>query len=567
MSKKSVVIQVSPSGVEVGVLAQGLCVAHAERAVISPDGPASVCVESLRQPVADCVADLGARGLSGVIISSLPGACVAVVDVAASAGARAGTSAAKLALFEVSHYSLDEHPFSCAVLCVDPAGATPRNRHMLASCDQDSNVQSLLELAAHAGVRIKGVIPADALEISAGIATPVDTNAGVSTSLWIGRRSSVLTCRINGGVKFVRSLSIGIDQIALALCRSLRVTSDPGDQREIKLTEREARELLLTIGIPAPDALFCTRRGIEGGCVLPALQPVMQRLAIEIKQSLRFGLSEEQRDGLMVRVDGPGADVPRLAELVARQAGVAASIVPASGTSVAMSPGLSMRTSWHRIDESSVGLMPWREVRRQDAARFGVAAWTGVAVAAAFVAGAGLWTSADLTQARSSLEKLNSPADATHVQNKHVAERVERINGLIRSIESRVERAMGPRADHGAVLRAVSQSTPPGFALSRIELASGEKGGTLSLAGQALRLDENAFGGALRTYCAKLGEWPVVRQVSIGNTGRLNPSTAEAASGHRFELKASVVMLPRSIGEGAVLRPPTASVQTREGQP
>ncbi len=567
MPKKSVVIQISPTSVEVAVLAGGVCIAHTERAATSPDAPAAACVDSLRQTVADCVADLGARGLSGFIVSSLHGASVAVVDVAHGAGAAAGTPAAKLALVEVSHHSLDEHPFSSSVLCVDPAGAGTRNRHILAACDQDANVQALVELGGFAGVRVRGVIPADALEINAGVHTSVDTQSVVSTNLWLGRRSSVLTCRVNGGVKFVRSLSVGLDQITLALCRPLRMTNDPGDLRDVKLTEREARELLLTTGVPAPDSRFCTRRGIDGACVLPALQPVMQRLAIEIKQSLRFGLSEEQRAGLSLRVDGPGADVPRLPELIARQAGVSATVVPAVGACVPVSQGVSMRTAWHHVGETCVTLMPWREVRRQDAARFGAAAWAGVALAVAFVIGAGWWTSEDLSEARTRLETLNSPADPALVQNKHVAERIERVNALLRSIEARVDRAMGQTADHGAVLRAVARSTPPDFALSRIEVSAGEKGGTLSLAGQALWLDENAFGGALRTYCAKLGEWPVVRQVSIGNTGRLNPSTAEAASGHRFELKAGVVTLPRSYSEGATLRPDSASVQTREVQP
>ncbi len=567
MPKKSVVIQVSPTSVEVAVLAGGVCIAHAERSVTTVDAPAAACVDSVRQVVADCVADLGARGLSGYVISSLPGASVAVVDVPAAAGTAAGEPAAKLALFELAHYSLDEHPFACGSLSLDPVSAPTRQRHMLASCDQDANVHALMSLGGSAGVRLLGVIPADVLEISAGVNVPTSANAPVSASLWIGRRSSVLTCRVGGAVKFVRALSVGLDQLALALCRPLRLTSDPGETREAKLTEREARELLLTGGIPTPESVFCPTRGIEGTCVLPALQPIIQRLAIEIKQSLRFGLTEEQRASLTISVDGPGAGVARLAELVARQAGVNAVAAAPSGLSVPVSPSLSVRTSWHRLEPCGVALIPAQEARRRDAARFGIAAWAGVGVAFTFVIVAGFWASADLNQAKRRLERLNSPADATLVKNEAVAAKVEKLNTLRRSIEARVERIMGPDTDHGAVLRAVSNATPEGFEISRIEIASSETGGTLVIAGLAGAFDEESFAGALRACCAKLGQWPVLRDVAIGTTGRMAAKSPGALSGHRFELRAGVVTLPRGAVDAITDQPLADASEKRENLP
>ncbi len=567
MPKKSVVIQVSPTSVEVAVLAGGVCVAHTERGVTTVDAPAAACVESVRQAVADCVADLGARGLSGYVISSLPGSSVAVVDVPAAAGAAAGEPAAKLALFELAHYSLDEHPFACGTLSLDPTTAPTRHRHMIASCDQDANVQALMSLGGSAGVRVLGVIPADALEISAGVQIPVPADAMVSTSLWIGRRSSVLTCRVGGAVKFVRALSVGLDQISMSLCRPLRLTSDPGETREAKLTEREARELLLTVGIPTPESIFCPTRGIEGSSVLPALQPMIQRLAVEIKQSLRFGLTEEQRAGLTISVDGPGVGVARLPEIVAKQAGVKANAVASSGLNVSTQPGLSVRSSWHRIESCGVALIPWQEARRRDAARFGVAAWAGVAVAFAFIIVAGFWASKDLNQAKLRLERLNSPADSTLVKNESMAAKIEKLKTLTTAIEARIERTMGPVTDHGAVLRAVSNATPEGFAISRVEIASGDTGGTLLIAGLAGAFDEESFAGALRACCSKLGQWPVLRDIAIGTTGRVAPKSPGTLPGHRFELRAGVVTLPRGAMDAITDQPLVDATEKRENLP
>ena len=50
------------------------------------------------------------------------------------------------------------------------------------------------------------------------------------------------------------------------------------------------------------------------------LQPIdLQRYIIELRQSLRFGLSDEERADINLTITGPGASLPGLAELLARE--------------------------------------------------------------------------------------------------------------------------------------------------------------------------------------------------------------------------------------------------------
>ena len=50
---------------------------------------------------------------------------------------------------------------------------------------------------------------------------------------------------------------------------------------------------------------------------MPQIQPVLQRYVVELRQSLRFGLPEEERDAIEISVSGPGSMIFGLPELIA----------------------------------------------------------------------------------------------------------------------------------------------------------------------------------------------------------------------------------------------------------
>lgn len=80
------------------------------------------------------------------------------------------------------------------------------------------------------------------------------------------------------------------------------------------MTLGHATEVLMEHGIPVPGEAFGGEIGLSANAVLPLLQPVIQRLSIEIKQSARMVMRRSDTSTPRIHLEGPGSAVRGLTD-------------------------------------------------------------------------------------------------------------------------------------------------------------------------------------------------------------------------------------------------------------
>lgn len=560
MARTHVIIEISTRRIGVLVMSGASCIAR--RSIDLPSGANADSGSSMSDtaPILQkLVNDLSIRGADTTVAINLPGASAGVFSVAYEAGATAAETAAILALSDLCSYPVRENPNAVCAVSIDASNSTPRQRHVLAASENAAQLQQVADVCTGAGLRVTRLIPGEALTLWLCVRSLMSEDEGVARGvLWIGEHSSVLAARAGGALKFVRILSLGTENLIEAMCRPVRVrTASTAQPEEFALSHAKARAILAQIGIPSPGTIIDEARGIEASALLPVIQPVLQRLAIEIKQSLRFGLSEEQRAAMILHVDGPGSIIARLGELIGRQAGVVAQTGVSFGL---LAPATEAEpatiTAYNALVGCKVALVSKEESHRRTARRVSAALWAGSACSMALIAfGALSARSAQHNELAvlSTLASGQSPSGLTSTMSTDAAGKIMSKAQTIRSAQSRIAEALGQHTDFGAALRAIAQATPPGFTITRIDLTDEDRGAVAMITGQAQSGDDQRFAESLKGFTNALTRSPAISSVTLGGTGRLTTGAgntrtdARGEASHRFELTLSLVALPTEL--------------------
>ncbi len=560
MARTHVIIEISARRVGVLVMSGPSCIARRSIALTGNAGSdAQAIIAEAGPALKKLVAELGIKGAEATVAMNLPGSAAGVFSVAYEAGATAAETAAILALSDLCSYPVRENPSAVCAVATDASNVTPRQRHVLATCENGANLQMISDLCTEAGLRVTRLIPGEALNLWICVRSLMSEDEGVARGvLWIGEHSSVLAARAGGALKFVRILSLGTENLIEAMCRPLRVRVTGALQpEEFALSHTQARAILAQFGIPSPGTVLDEARGVDASALLPVIQPVLQRLAIEIKQSLRFGLSEEQRAAMILHVDGPGSIIARLGELIGRQAGVVAHTGASIGLPVSAGEAEPATiTAYNALVGCKVALVSRAEAQRRTVRRVSAALWAGTACSMGLIAfGALSARSAQHNELAvlSTLASGSSTSGQSSAMSTDAATRILSKAGTIRSAQGRIAEALGQHTDFGAALRAIAQATPPGFSITRIDLTDEDRGAVALITGQAQAGDDQRFAESLKGFTAALTRSPAIASVTLGGTGRLTANGANANANsrgepsHRFELTLSLVALPTEL--------------------
>ncbi len=577
MARTHVIIEISTRRIGVLVMSGASCIARRSIDLPNDANADSGTTMSDAAPILQkLVDDLSIRGADTTVSINLPGAAAGVFSVAYEAGATAAETAAILALSDLCSYPVRENPNAVCAVAIDASNATPRQRHVLATCENAAQLQQIVDLCCGAGVRVTRVVPSEALTLWLCVRSLMSDDEGVARGvLWIGEHSSVLAARAGGALKFVRILSLGTENLIEAMCRPVRVrTAGAAAPEEFTLSHAKARAILAQVGIPSPGTIIDEARGIDASALLPVIQPVLQRLAIEIKQSLRFGLSEEQRAAMILHVDGPGSIIARLGELIGRQAGVVAQTGVSFGLlAPATETDPSTINAYNALIGCKLALVSSEEAKRRTARRVSAALWAGTACSMALIAlGALSARSAQHNELAvlSTLASGASPSGQASTMSTDAATKIMSKAQTIRSAQGRIAEAMGQHTDFGAALRAIAQATPPGFSITRIDLTDEDRGAVALISGQAQSGDDQRFAESLKGFTSALTRSPAISSVTLGGTGRLTTGAGPARSdgrgeaSHRFELTLALVALPTELTS---LAPTPSSTQTTTTTP
>lgn len=530
MSGKHVCIEISPSRLEVSVITGGVVTRSAAAAPDREDWtnewPAGL--DSISARLKKLIAEAGAKGLPARIFYTAPGAGCSVTSCPVGLSAESAGAAALLSLAAQCTFAIESSPSSTFSIGSDRSKTNPQ-RHTLAIADSDETVTALWTLAREVGVKPIGVVPAEAIELISAARLALERGAGGAV-LWVGDHSSVLAAGSAGRLVFVRALAVGLDSLRAALLRPLRVRRDSIDA--VTLTPDEARLALAKTGIPTAIDIIDVDRGITGAAVLPALQPVLQRMCVEIKQSLRFGLSDEERSAMSIVLAGPGSAVNRLAEVLDGQ----------SGTKVVKAEGAGAKAGAHVNWPDRLSLRPLAQQHVQRINRVRVAVVAGVALAGGLMA----------FQWQSAQDRLG-PAEARLTQLTQTAEQIGRFSAeQARAAESRVRLAqaearirsgLGDTADWSGVLRVLGETTSDKVRLTSVEMRIERGDPQCSVRGVMQAGKKNDPAAVITKYIDDLSALPIVRNVRLGATQRTASGSSQT---QKFELGIRLLGLPVS---------------------
>ncbi|MCA9309931.1 MAG: hypothetical protein KDA21_01930 [Phycisphaerales bacterium] len=509
--------------------------------------------KGLDEPLQAALAELGVTRARARVFYRSPAALSETF--AAPGRGSAALSAARLALADSAPFDLRENPSAVAPLMTWKEGRGARTLMLLAA-DSGEFVAGLEAWLTRHGCEIKGAVPLDA----AGTIAALDTIRRIRSEvpvvcLRLGEHGSTLSCMTGQRLDFLRPVQIDIHLLVEALTRPIQ----PRDQRTevVTLDAWEATSLLFRVGVPAGDDLIDEQRGLHGYDILPALQPALQRCAVEAKQSLRFSLGEEQRRAAVFVITGPGASIPNLQPLMAGQLGLGELAAPDRPTT-AFDPfesGTAGGDLWdaQRLTPASLGLLPLavKQERGRGRVRNLMAAGTALAV----VTGGGeawlTWT--DLQQTRADLHEIRAEVGAREEQREQLEETQLRM-GALRAVEREIHTLSGVQPAWDAVLSELSLLTPVNVDLVSIEAVNdrGENRSVVWISGYFIEGSGDAAAASLASWVHQLQASPLFADAMLGTTQRavLGERTAQ-----HFEIELSILPIPEQLAAAAEVSP------------
>lgn len=504
----------------------------------------------VQKPLAEWVSELGISGREAEVAYVSPSGMVSLVSCPHAAGEVGAHRAAELAVSgptSTGNAKGGPQLSDTATLSIDAptreAGVV-RQCHVLAVSETEVSASAISACVQGAGLRLGRLLPLEApsliraSSLAQSLCDGDDAGRAVRVVVWVGAANTLVLAASAGRIRFFRSLSTGTEQLVECFCRPLRGRVEGA--KPFTPDRPAARRLLEHSGIPTPEMVVDAEHGVDGMAVLPALQPVLQRLAVELKQTLRFGIPEAEREGARLTFAGPGGAVPRLAEVVCQLSGLAAAQLESVDGSEPAGAGVALA---HTLAGCEVNLLPREVAEERRLARMRRGMWAGIGSAAALImmyAGSAALTlrsesqrSRGLAASRAALEK-----------ERDIFGRAQAAGGAATELRRRMSARLGESQPVAHALAALAEHTPESMSLTSIDFSSGEDGRMkCALVGQTAGTGAADVAEALTGYAGELARVPIFRNVKLGGTQRQRNGQSDV---QRFEVSLELVGLPAS---------------------
>jgi hypothetical protein len=276
---------------------------------------------------------------------------------------------------------------------------------------------------------------------------------------------------------------------------------------------------------------------------MPQIQPVLQRYVVELRQSLRFGLPENERDAIEITVSGPGSTVPGLSELIAWELKLQMAPDPQYASFDYQAPAGQGSELLDAIGDQRLlrclNLQPEDTASRRHIGHLRRWMWAGAAAALAMVALDAVRLQSRLGDTRREAETLKAAAaEQESLEKTH--KKLIAAMGAMGELEQAMFAETGTRADLKAILHELSRLAPDSVRLNSMRFNSEGASMVAKLYGRAAQVDE-AGHTELEPFIEALKGSPlfanaVLRNVEVGRVG--------AEQGQRFEATFQVVLAP-----------------------
>ena len=314
---------------------------------------------------------------------------------------------------------------------------------------------------------------------------------------------------------------MGLDQMIEALTRPIR---SGAEGESVELTFKEAAEIGSRFGLPDRDTVVDEARDIRGAHIMPLIQPVLQRLLVELKQTLRFGLKDMATTDLELIVTGPGASWTGIETLLGDSLETEFDVdaeARSCDPAVIGGPGSELHLVLSTWSRAQISLTPDTTLTRQATGRFQTGLIVGTILALMLIAGNAVWVRHQLSRSKVQLN------EASYRQRQSEAMKQKRdqfmaAQDALKKLKEMITGSVDFSVDFTAVLHELSLVDQPNIDLTVIDAHCKDPSiGEINqpIAG-SIRLDGYVRGARadidLHQYVERLKESPMFSSVQLG---------------------------------------------------
>lgn len=463
----------------------------------------------LDEAIAQIVRTLRVRaGTETVVAYSAPKSTVEVFAVPGTG--RAAIQAASLSLREAMGSTNEFGAVGIDVLWSSGSRASARAM-VLGAGEPDATPESICALLGRSGLTPRSLVPTRAIAVQTCWAQAERRSEQDVVLIELDEDCMTMVGIVGGEPRMVRQCALGIELFVEAYTRAMRATRSDSVGPP---TREEAAQAFWTHGIPSREASIDRDGKTRGHDVLPLLQPIVQRLAIEIKQTLRFGLDADGRR-LPIFLIGRSASVTALAALLTDHADCPIDAEP---------PPQSVGNPWGPVSAvervaagipRAINLLPRSVAERGSARTVRRAALAGAGLAALLIVAESTLTMSSLKDVRAELDAAR-PEVAMLRDQAGMKSDAARIGRVVAEAERRLSESIGARPAWMGLLASVESASGRGVHLS--DIACGEEQGAPVATLRGFSEAVNDSSESLRQFIASLEAAPSVERVTLGST-------------------------------------------------
>lgn len=444
-------------------------------------------------------------------------------------------AAARLAVADQFQGGTDGNPESAGILAVEaPAGRV----HVLGCAEQDHVAEMLADWVERAQLRVGRIVPARAAAIAEATRTLLNmSEKGPVANVYIGAHFACIAAARGQELALVRAIDLGYDSLIEAMSRGHSHARE--GVRSLQIRD-DAREALLSVGIPSRTRTFDPACGLVAERILPLIQPVLQRYVVEIRQTLRFALGETDMSRIRLVLSGPGASIIGLDEVVESSMDIEVELMPSCPRGEI--------DALVRHGEVEIDLAPQKHVSRRCERSLGRMLAVGVLAGAAAIGCDAALTLSAISDLRTHIDANQIIVDEGRVYQEKLA-RMAQLSDRVARIEQELSVAIGRRADWAGVVQELGLLTSDRVRLT--EFAGGFREGRphAQIKGMAFAQAQGDKQDPLREFIGAVMNSPWAGEVEIGST---RSAQSDGRSAVVFALTAEV-------------RRPTISATATEG--
>ncbi len=485
------------------------------------------------------VDELGIEGWSTRVLYRSPTQAADLVSVPVRSNAQA-IEAATMGCIDSLPYSTNESVCEAIVIGRDQI-SEGKQTHVVVTADRNDIAAAIVEMVEHSGLSFTSATPIDAALLGAIARSSIGKLKQPQGLLYLGVHSSLFLIVGEGKLFFSRRIGLGLDSLVRGLTRPIRSTKN-SDAIELDLDV--ARSIFHKHGIPDRDTVVDEQLNLTGYQLIPLLQPILQRFIVELRQSIRFGLSDDQRDQLQIQLCGPGGHLPGLTGIIGEELNLDVTVDPDCPISDWTEPGVEGGELCEAVSQvnllDQLNLLPSDLSHQRRMGNLRRWLWTGAAAALIVIA-------IDATRYQVRLNDVRQQAEAQAAQSveldalRTTGEQLRQSIGAMNELERIISQEMGSGMAFNASLHELSRLVPESIRFTSIRFYKESENTRGIISGYAFLNSAETSHAELERFMEKLHGSPLFEQVSLGTVqlGSIGEET-----GQRFEVTFTGAALP-----------------------